>query len=239
VADEPTAAWAALESALGQPDARAAVELLRQDGVVAREMPELEALFGVPQRADKHPEIDSGLHSLMSLEQASLLSDRPEVRFGALVHDIGKGLTPPSEWPSHKGHEERGVPLVEAMCRRLGAPDPFRELGMRAARWHGVAHHAAELRPGTLLDLLEAWGAIENAAGLEALIVVGWADKRGRTGQEQVDYPPAAFLREARCVAAAVDATPAATLRHRRLQALAARRRQSGQSSCVDAVSGG
>jgi tRNA nucleotidyltransferase (CCA-adding enzyme) len=233
VADEATAAWSALASALGQADARAAVERLRQDGVVAREMPELEALFGVPQRADKHPEIDSGLHSLMSLEQASLLSDRPEVRFGALVHDMGKGLTPPSEWPSHKGHEERGVPLVDAMCRRLGAPDSFRELGMRAARWHGVAHHAAELRPGTMLGLLEAWGAIEDATGVEELIVVGWADKRGRTGQERVAYPPAAFLREARSRVAAVDVEPISTLRHRRLQALA------GLSSCVDAVSGG
>lgn len=213
-------AWAALEDALAAGDPRGATERLRADPRFATTFPEIERLFGVPQPPDNHPEIDTGLHSLMSLEQAARLSHSPEVRFGALVHDVGKGLTPREQWPKHKGHEERGVPVVEAMCRRLGAPESFRELGMLAARWHGLAHKAAELRAGTLLEMLEAWDALVRPERLEALIAVAWADKRGRTGMEDVGYPPAAVLRRVRDAAAAVRAQPC-QLRVRRLEAIA------------------
>jgi tRNA nucleotidyltransferase (CCA-adding enzyme) len=192
-------------------------------------MPELEALFGVPQPARSHPEIDAGLHSLMVLEQAALLTPEPQVRFGALVHDLGKGLTPASEWPRHKGHEQRGVPLVDRLCRRLGAPASYRRIGMRAAGGHGLAHKAAELKPGTLLDLLQEWGALAEPAGVERLIVVGWADKRGRTGFESVGYPAAAVLRQARAVVAAEPVEPRRTLRQRRLLALARLRSEMAQ----------
>jgi tRNA nucleotidyltransferase (CCA-adding enzyme) len=178
----------------------------------------------VPQRADKHPEVDAGLHGLLSLEQAALLSDDPVTRFAALVHDLGKGATPRAEWPRHKGHEERGVPLVEALCRRLGAPAPFCEMGRLAARWHGHANQVAELRPGTVLGLLEAFDALARPERLLALIAVGTADKRGRTGREAAPYPQGEVLRRARDAAAAVAAEPGEApqrLRQRRIAAIA------------------
>lgn len=227
IADRAELGWAALEAALAAAAPRGEIERLRADPRFAKTFPEITRLFGVPQPPDKHPEIDTGLHSLMVLEQAARLSDSPEVRFGALVHDVGKGLTPREEWPKHEGHEERGVPVVEAMCQRLGAPESFRELGMLAARWHGLAHKASELRAGTLLDMLEAWDALARPERLEALIAIGLADKRGRSGMEQVGYPPAAILRRVRDAAAAVRAQPC-QLRLRRLEAIADCQREHG-----------
>jgi tRNA nucleotidyltransferase (CCA-adding enzyme) len=191
----------------------------------------------VPQRADKHPEVDTGLHSLLTLEQAARLSPDVVIRFAALVHDLGKGLAPRAEWPTHKGHEERGEPLVDEFCRRHGAPEPFRELGRLAARWHGHANKAAELRPGTLLGLLEAWDALDRPERLEALILVGMADKRGRTGHEADPYPQGDILRRARDAAAAVAAAPglpADRLRQRRIAAIArALRAEAPATDCA------
>ena len=174
--DDRSPAWVAVQQALSGSEPRVGLERLRESGLVARDLPEIEVLFGIPQPARSHPEIDAGLHSLMTLEQAARLDRSPEVRFGALVHDIGKGTTPRCEWPRHKGHEERGVPLVDELCRRLRAPAAYRELGMRAARCHGLAHKAAELRPASLLGLLESWDAFADPDGLERLIV----DRLGR-----------------------------------------------------------
>jgi tRNA nucleotidyltransferase (CCA-adding enzyme) len=212
----PSAFWRAIEHAIRSEQPRAAVEELRARGGLEREMPELEAMFGIPQRADKHPEVDAGLHSLMSLEQAARLSHEADTRFAALVHDLGKTRTPRDQWPSHKGHEEAGVPIVEGMCLRLGAPDAFRAIAALGARWHGLAHRVGELRPGTVLEMLEAWDALRQPDRLERLIVIGMADKRGRTGQEDVLYPPGDLLRACRNVAASVadDLNP-----ERRLQA--------------------
>lgn len=186
--------WRDLEAALREPTPRPAVEELRARGGLDREMPELEAMFGIPQRADRHPEIDAGVHSLMSLEQAARLTQEPETRFAALVHDLGKIRTPRAVWPSHKGHEERGVPIISSLCRRLGAPERFRDIGMLGARWHGLTHRVAGLAPETVLDMLDAWGALADPSRLERLIVIATADKRGRTGQEDVPYPPGALL---------------------------------------------
>lgn len=227
-APDPDPDWPAIHKALSGGEPRTGIENLRAEGIVARAMPELEALFGVPQPVRSHPEIDAGLHSLMALEQAALLTAEAEVRFGALVHDLGKGLTPPSEWPRHKGHEQRGVPLVDRLCRRLGTPGSFRRIGMRAAAGHGLAHKAAELKPGTLLDLLQEWGPLGDPGGVERLIVVGWADKRGRTGFEAVDYPAAGVLRQAREALAVEPLQPEETLRHRRLRILSELRGSAG-----------
>src|SRR5690606_12575365 len=145
--------WKETERALGERSPQIFVQVLRDCGALARLMPELDRLFGVLQRPEYHPEVDTGIHSLMSLAAAARLSPTPLVRFAALIHDLGKGLTPEAEWPRHIAHEVRSLPLVESLCDRLGAPKEFRELSMKVAEFHTHAHRAFELRPTTLLQL--------------------------------------------------------------------------------------
>jgi tRNA nucleotidyltransferase (CCA-adding enzyme) len=204
----PERVWAELERALGEPLPGRFLEVLRACGALARLFPEIEALFGVPQPAEHHPEIDTGRHLLLVLAQAARLSPDPRVRFAALVHDLGKGTTPAAEWPRHRGHEERGVALVERLCRRYRAPREYRDLGVLTARYHGQIHRALELRAATTLDLLEAADALRRPERFERLLLACEADFRGRPGYEDRPYPQAGRLRAARAAAAAVAARP-------------------------------
>ena len=163
----------------------------------------------MPQPERWHPEIDSGVHTLMVLEQAAKLSDDPVVRFAALTHDLGKGTTPPDEWPRHIAHEQRGVALVEALCDRLRIPNSYRELAVLVSRYHLEAHRVEELRTGTLLDLLEHTDALRRPARFEQFVLACEADARGRKGLENRDYPQAEHLRRARAAAAGVALEPA------------------------------
>jgi tRNA nucleotidyltransferase (CCA-adding enzyme) len=206
----PERVWAELERALGEPDPGRFIGVLRECGALARLFPEIDALFGVPQRADFHPEVDTGAHLLLVLGQAARLSPEPVVRFAALVHDLGKGTTPAEEWPRHVGHEDRGVALVEGLCERYRAPREFRELGVLTARLHGLCHRALELRPSTLLRLLESADAFRRPERFERLLLACEADFRGRPGWEDRPYPQADALRTARSAAAAVAAQPLA-----------------------------
>ena len=156
--------------------------------------PELHALFGVPQPEQWHPEIDTGVHTLMVVEQAAKLSDDPVVRFAALTHDLGKGTTPPSEWPRHIAHEQRGVALVEALCDRLKIPNAYRELAVLVSRYHLDAHRVTELRDNTLLELLERLDAFRRPARFEQWVLACEADARGRKGLENREYPQADLL---------------------------------------------
>jgi tRNA nucleotidyltransferase (CCA-adding enzyme) len=179
--------------------------LLQQTGTLARIMPELDRLFGVPQPEKYHPEIDSGIHSLLTLEQACFLSKKPEVRFAALLHDLGKGTTPKEEWPRHIGHEERGVKLVKALAARLQIPNEWRDLAMLTSRYHMHCHRALEMRPGTVLKCLKALDALRRPERFEQFLAACKADGRGSPGDEKRPYPEADFLRAARDAAAAVD----------------------------------
>src|SRR5580692_2551612 len=143
--------WQETEKALREPMAGEFFRVLRECGALQAIYPEIDALFGVPQPAQWHPEIDTGAHTLMVLDQATLLSGDPRVRFAALVHDLGKGTTPRTEWPSHRGHEERSVAIIESLCARLRVPSEYRDLGVIVARYHGIVHRAFELRPNTVL----------------------------------------------------------------------------------------
>ena len=138
--------WQETEKALREPAASAFFKVLRECGALERIYPELDALFGVPQPPRWHPEIDTGVHTLMVLDQAVKLSAETRVRFAALVHDLGKGTTPPAEWPSHRGHEERSVALIESLAARLRIPGDYRELALIVARYHGIVHRAFELK---------------------------------------------------------------------------------------------
>ncbi len=208
--------------------------MLRECGALARIYPEIDALFGVPQPAEWHPEIDTGLHTLMVLDQAALLSDDPKVRFAALVHDLGKGTTPPSEWPGHRGHEERSVALIEALAARLRIPNEHRELAVIVARYHGIVHRAFELRPKTILEFMERADAFRRTERFAQALLACEADSRGRAGLEAGPYPQRDYLLAAREAAASIKPSAediagrsgagiAEQLRRGRLRAIAAR----------------
>ncbi|MFQ6024736.1 MAG: multifunctional CCA addition/repair protein, partial [Acidiferrobacterales bacterium] len=203
----PERVWAETERALSEQQPARYFEILRECDALARLFPEIDTLFGVPQPPDHHPEVDTGVHSLMVLTQASRLSPDARVRFAALVHDVGKGQTPPAEWPHHRGHEEGGVELIKAFCERLRVPNDYRDLAILVARYHPNCHRAAELRPGTILKTLEAIDAFRRSERVELFVLACEADFRGRTGYEDKPYPEADILRRAFDAAQNVDTT--------------------------------
>lgn len=202
----PDRVWKETELALTGSKARVFFEVLRECGALRVLYPEVDALFGVPQPKQWHPEIDTGVHVMMVLEQAEAISDALEVRFAALVHDLGKGTTPRSEWPSHIGHEVRGCTLIRAICERLPVPKACRDLGLLVSEFHTHVHRALELQPRTLLKVLESTDAFRRPERFENFLLTCEADARGRAGLEERDYPQAGFLRGAFAAAVAVDA---------------------------------
>ena len=179
-------------------------ETLRACGALAKVFPELDRLWGVPQPAKWHPEIDTGVHVMMVLDQAARLSPEPAVRYAALTHDLGKGTTSRDILPHHYGHEERSVKLVAALCERLKTPREFRELALLVAREHGLVHRAGELRADTVLKLLEGADAFRRPERFELFLTACEADHRGRTGLEDTPFPQADYLRRAFAAARAV-----------------------------------
>ncbi len=180
-------------------------EVLHNCGALARIFPELEALFGVPQPAHHHPEIDSGIHTLMVLQQAVRLSDKPEVRFAALLHDLGKGATPEQEWPKHHGHEARSKKLVKTFCKRLKVPNHFRDLALVVAQYHGHYHRAEEMRPQTIVKMLKGIDAFRRPERFADFLLAGEADQRGRSGYEEADFTQGRTLQRAYQAACGVE----------------------------------
>lgn len=230
----PERVWQELERAIAGDHPRIFFETLGECRALAPILPELERLFGIPQPAQWHPEIDTGEHSLLTLDRACELSLLPEVRFAALLHDIGKGLTPPSLWPRHPGHEERGAQLLKALSARLRTPRRFRDLGMAVARYHTDCHRIRTLRPATLLQRLQALDALRRPQRLEHFLSACEADFHGRTGWEERPYPQAQWFRQARQAAASVDAAriAAADPEPRRI----ARRLQQARTRAIAAI---
>lgn len=176
-------------------------QTLRACGALARVMPELDALAGVPQRADYHPEVDSLVHTLMCVDAAVRAGHELPVRYSALVHDLGKAKTPQSEWPSHRMHDQRGVPLVEAFSERLRVPAALRDLAVIHTREHLLVHRVRELRPQTLLELLERLLALRDPQRFEQVLQACESDARGRLGFEDCAYPQSDYLRAAAAAA--------------------------------------
>jgi tRNA nucleotidyltransferase (CCA-adding enzyme) len=205
----PERVWQETERALGESRPDVFFQTLRDCGALAVIFPEIDALYGVPQPAKWHPEIDTGVHVMLAIRYAAQVKAPTSVRFAVLMHDLGKARTPKEHWPSHRGHEEAGVPLVEALCQRLRVPNGFRELSVLGARHHAVVHRAAELRPDTVLKLLESTDAFRRPERFAELLLVCESDARGRTGLEDRPYPQADYLCLARDAAAAVQLTDA------------------------------
>jgi tRNA nucleotidyltransferase (CCA-adding enzyme) len=236
----PERVWQETEKALREPRSSEFFRVLRACGALHPIYPEIDALFGVPQPAQWHPEIDTGVHTLMVLDQAAALSAEPTVRFAALVHDLGKGTTPRHEWPSHRGHEERSVELIEALAQRLRLPGEYRDLGVIVARYHGIVHRAFELKPKTILEFMERADAFRRPERFEQALLACEADSRGRAGLENVPYPQREYLQAARAAAAAIKpsaqeiaelagAKIAERVHQRRVHAIAELRRQQQQ----------
>jgi tRNA nucleotidyltransferase (CCA-adding enzyme) len=197
----PERVWKETEKALATRSPQIFFQVLRDCGALAVLFPEIDKLFGIPAPEKWHPEIDSGVHTLMVLEIAAKISDDIDVRFSALLHDIGKGLTPPELLPHHYGHGHAGVRLVETICQRYKIPNTTRELARLVSEFHDQIHTVYQLRPATILKLFNAIDVWRKPLRLEQILLVSEADFRGRTGWQDKPYPQADYLKQAYTVA--------------------------------------
>ena len=198
--------WQELSRGLMEAKPSRLFETLRACGALARVLPEVDALWGVPQTAAHHPEVDTGVHVMMVVDYAASQHYALDVRFAALTHDLGKGTTPREEWPRHIAHEERSVGLVAALCERLRVPAECRDLALVMARQHGNIHRAAELRPATIVQILQSADAFRKPERFAHLLQACESDARGRLGFGDRPYPQAERMAVAFKAAAAVDA---------------------------------
>ena len=193
----PERVWKETEKALQTPNPQVYFQVLRDCGALAVLFPELDNLYGVPAPAKWHPEIDTGIHALMTLAIAAGLSPEVDVRFATLFHDVGKALTPPEKWPSHHGHGPAGVPLVENLCQRLRVPNAIRDLALLVTEFHDLVHTVERQSPETLIALFDRVDAWRKPHRVEQIALTSEADARGRTGFESNTYPQGDFLRKA------------------------------------------
>ena len=186
--------WGEMHKALLSEHPQHFIQTLRECDALQKILPEIDALFGIPQHKEYHPEIDTGIHTLMVLEQAAKLSPDPLVRFAAMLHDLGKAKTPKENWPAHHGHEKLGVPVIQQLCNRLRVPSKFTELAMIVSEFHLQMHRLNELKHSTVLNMLEKTGSLRSHDRAEHFALVCEADARGRTGLENRDYPQTALF---------------------------------------------
>ncbi|EPR3584596.1 multifunctional CCA addition/repair protein [Vibrio alginolyticus] len=201
----PERVWQEWHKSLSTPRPDIFLSVLRDCGALTVVLPEIDALFGVPQPEKWHPEIDTGIHTLMVAEQAAKLSNSLPVRFAAQVHDLGKGVTPESEWPSHKMHCHTGLKLIKKLCERVRVPNEFRDLALMVCEQHSNIHRAAELKPQTIIKILNKFDVWRKAERLEDILICCQADHAGRKGLEEKPYPQAEIFTHAYQAAAAVD----------------------------------
>ena len=206
----PERVWQELSRGLMEAQPSRMFQVLRECGALVRLFPEIDCLFGVPQPPQHHPEIDTGIHVMLVVDWAAQQGYTLAVRFAALTHDLGKGATPPELWPKHHGHEGKSVDRVRALSARIRVPADCRDLAIAVARDHGNAHRALELRPATVIELLERVDAFRRPERFEAFLQACECDAHGRTGLEDQPYPQAEYLREALRAAQAINAAEVA-----------------------------
>ena len=200
--------WKEISRALMEDHPQVFIQVLRDCGALKVLMPEVDALFGVPQPETHHPEIDTGLHTLSVLEQSALHKQPLTVRWACLLHDLGKGLTPEEEWPRHIAHEHTGLKLIKAVNERFKVPKDCQELALLVGQYHTHGHRALELKASTLLELLQSFDIYRRPQRFEEFIAACEMDARGRKGLEQRSYPQADYLRGAAQAARAVAVQP-------------------------------
>jgi tRNA nucleotidyltransferase (CCA-adding enzyme) len=204
----PERVWRETAKALSTEHPDVYISTLRACGALAVIFPEVDALYGVPQPEQWHPEIDTGLHVEMVFRMSVRLSDALPVRFAALVHDLGKGTTDARWWPTHRDHERRGVELINALAARTAVPNPCRDLAVHVALYHTHVHRALELRPETFLRVMENVDAFRRPERCEEFLLACEADARGRAGREETPYPQADWFRAALDAARQTDKAP-------------------------------
>jgi tRNA nucleotidyltransferase (CCA-adding enzyme) len=203
----PERVWQELRRALGSAQPSAFLRTLHDAGALSAVLPELEALYGVPQRAEFHPEVDTGVHQEMVSDMAARLAPGDDlVGFAALTHDLGKGLTPESEWPRHVMHEQGGLAPLQALCERMKVPLEHRQLAEAVCRDHLNVHRIDELRDATVLELLGRFDGFRRPERIARIALCCEADKRGRLGFEDSDYPQGETLKRVHQAALAVQA---------------------------------
>ncbi|WP_204127322.1 multifunctional CCA addition/repair protein [Pseudomonas ogarae] len=200
--------WKEISRALMEKQPQVFIQVLRDCTALKVLMPEVDALFGVPQPEAHHPEIDTGVHTLSVLEQAALHQHPLTVRWACLLHDLGKGLTPQHEWPRHIAHEHTGLKLIKAVNERFKAPRDCQELALLVGQYHTHGHRALELKASTLLELLQSFDVYRRPQRFEEFIAACEMDARGRKGLEERSYPQADYLRGAAAAARAVAVQP-------------------------------
>jgi tRNA nucleotidyltransferase (CCA-adding enzyme) len=201
----PERVWQELARGLMEDQPARMFEILRACGALARILPEVDRLWGVPQRADYHPEVDTGVHNMMVLDMSARLAAPLPVRFACLTHDLGKGTTPPEVLPRHIGHEQRSADLLKKLCNRLRVPNECRELADVVAREHGNIHRSADCGASALVRLLERCDAFRKPQRFEQVLLACECDARGRLGMEDRPYPQRDRLLAALAAARAVD----------------------------------
>ncbi len=212
----PERVWQELSRGLMENNPSRMFHMLRECGALARIMPEVDVLFGVPQPAHAHPEIDTGVHIMLAIDYAAAQDYSLPVRFATLMHDLGKGTTPPEEWPRHIGHEARSIELTQNVCERIRVPKDARDLALLVARYHGDVHRAAELKASTLADMLQAVDAYRKPDRFEEFLQACACDFHGRPGYATKPYVQAERFQQAYAAARSVDAGAiAAELRQR------------------------
>ncbi|MBB1271417.1 multifunctional CCA addition/repair protein [Psychromonas sp. SR45-3] len=201
----PERIWTETEKALQTDSPQTYFQVLRDCGALAALFPEVDNLYGVPAPKRWHPEIDTGIHTLMVVEQAALLSDSVAFRFACLVHDLGKALTPDSEWPSHKGHGMKGLSVIKKFCKRLKIPNDCRDLALLVSEHHTNIHSAFELRASTMVGIMDKCDAWRKPERFQQMLQCCVADSKGRTGFELLPYPTADYMWQAFQQALKVD----------------------------------
>lgn len=197
--------WQETEKALSESAPEVFFETLRACGALKILFPEVDRLFGVPQKAEHHPEVDTGIHTMMVLQQSVILQGDSATRFAALTHDLGKGLTPKESWPSHHDHEERGVALVEVLCERYKVPKQFSALAVMVSRYHTHCHRALDLQSKKVVKLYDWCDAYRRPARFRNFLLACEADSKGRTGFEHKVYPQRQYLSDGLDVCMNVD----------------------------------